>query len=91
MYALYYWPSIQGRGEFVRLTLEEAAAPYRDVAREPGRSGGVPALLHFLQARGVERPPFAPPFLIAGRLIVGQTANIRGRTPLRDQFGNHLC
>jgi glutathione S-transferase len=76
MYALYYWPSIQGRGEFVRLTLEEAAAPYRDVARETGKGGGVPALLHFLQGRGIERPPFAPPFLMAGRVIVAQAANI---------------
>jgi glutathione S-transferase len=76
LYELYYWPSIQGRGEFVRLALEEAAASYRDVARESGRGTGVAALLHFLQGRAAERPPFAPPFLRAGRLIVGQTANI---------------
>jgi glutathione S-transferase len=76
MYSLYYWPSIQGRGEFVRLALEEAAAPYRDVARESGRGAGVASLMHFLQGRAVERPPFAPPFLRAGRLVIGQTANI---------------
>jgi glutathione S-transferase len=76
LYELYYWPTIQGRGEFVRLALEEAAVSYRDVARESGRGAGVEALLHFLQGRAVERPPFAPPFLRAGRLIVGQTANI---------------
>jgi glutathione S-transferase len=76
MYELYYWPTIQGRGEFVRLALEEAAAPYRDVARESGRGAGVASLLYFLQSRSVERPPYAPPFLRAGRLIVGQTANI---------------
>lgn len=76
MYELYYWPTIQGRGEFVRLALEEAAAPYRDVTRESGRGAGVPSLVHFLQGRATERPPFAPPFLRAGRLIVGQTANI---------------
>jgi glutathione S-transferase len=76
MYALYYWPTIQGRGEFIRLSLEEAKAPYRDVARESGRGAGVPALLHFLQGRGIARPPFAPPFLQAGRLTIGQTANI---------------
>jgi glutathione S-transferase len=75
-YELFYWPSIQGRGEFVRLTLEEAAAPYRDVAREQGGGGGVPALLRLLEGRAVKRAPFAPPFLKAGRLIVGQTANI---------------
>ena len=76
IYELYYWPTIQGRGEFVRLALEEAAAAYRDVARESGRGAGVASLLHFLQGRATERPPFAPPFLRAGRLIVGQTANI---------------
>jgi glutathione S-transferase len=76
MYALYYWPTIQGRGEFVRLSLEEADAPYRDVARESGRGAGVNALLQFLQGKGVERAPFAPPFLQAGRLIIAQTANI---------------
>jgi len=76
IYELFYWPTIQGRGEFVRLALEEAAAPYRDVARESGRGAGVASLVRFLQGRAVERPPFAPPFLRAGRLIVGQTANI---------------
>jgi glutathione S-transferase len=76
MYELYYWPTTQGRGEFVRLALEEAAAPYRDVARESGPGAGVASLLYFLQGRAVERPPFAPPFLRAGRLIIGQTANI---------------
>src|SRR6202046_4480479 len=76
MYELYYWPTIEGRGEFVRLALEEAAAPYRCAARETGRGAGVASLLHFLQGRTTERPPFAPPFLRAGRLIVGQTANI---------------
>jgi glutathione S-transferase len=75
-YALYYWPTIQGRGEFVRLALEEANAPYRDVARESGRGVGLAALMHFLQGRGIDHPPFAPPFLSAGRLVVGQTANI---------------
>src|ERR1700721_4119509 len=75
-YELYYWPSIQGRGEFVRLAMEQAGARYSDVAREPGRRGGVAALLRFLDGRNVQRPPFAPPFLKAGRLVIGQTANI---------------
>lgn len=76
-YALYYWPSIQGRGEFVRLALEEAGADYVDVARQPEKpGGGMPALLELLEGGTVERPPFAPPFLEAGRLIIGQTANI---------------
>jgi glutathione S-transferase len=75
-YRLYYWPTIQGRGEFVRLVLEEAGARYRDVARETGRGAGVAGLMRFLNGRGIEHPPFAPPFLEAGKLIIGQTANI---------------
>jgi glutathione S-transferase len=76
-YELYYWPEIQGRGEFVRLSLEEAAVDYIDVARMPACRGmGVPALLRLLEAEGIERPPFAPPFLKAGRFVIGQTANI---------------
>jgi glutathione S-transferase len=75
-YELYYWPTIQGRGEFVRLVLEEAGAVYRDVARESGKSAGVAALMRFLDGRSAARAPFAPPFLKAGRLVIGQTANI---------------
>ena len=76
-YELYYWPSIQGRGEFVRLALEDAGAEYVDVARLPKRGGrGIPALMRFLESRSVEHPPFAPPFLKAGDLVIAQTANI---------------
>jgi glutathione S-transferase len=76
-YELYYWPGIQGRGEFVRLALEEAGADYVDVARLPrGAGGGVPTLMRLLEDSAVKRPPFAPPFLKAGRLLIGQTANI---------------
>jgi len=72
-YELYYWPSIQGRGEFVRLVLEEAGAPYVDVARA---KGGMEKMLALL-ARGADGVrPFAPPFLKAGKLIVFQTADI---------------
>ena len=73
-YELYYWPSIQGRGEFVRLSLEEAGADYIDVARTPRR--GVPALMRFLEGKSQGRLPFAPPFLKAGKLVIAQTANI---------------
>ena len=73
-YELYYWPSIQGRGEFVRLALEEAGADYLDAARLPKQ--GVPALMQFLGGKSQERPPFAPPFLKAGKLVIAQTANI---------------
>ncbi len=74
-YELYYWPTIQGRGEFVRLALEEAGADYVDVARRPGRRG-VPAMMKLLDGTRIKRPPFAPPFLKAGSLVIGQTANI---------------
>ena len=72
-YELYYWAGIQGRGEFVRLALEEAGADYVDVARE---AGGEDAMLRLLDNQDVEHPPFAPPYLKAGELLIGQTANI---------------
>jgi glutathione S-transferase len=75
-YRLYYWPTIQGRGEYVRLSLEEADAPYVDVARKAGKGFGVSAMMRFLNARRVQHAPFAPPFLISGRVTIGQTANI---------------
>ena len=74
-YELYYWPTIQGRGEFVRLALEEAGADYVDVARRPGKRG-VPAMMQLIDGRRIKRPPFAPPFLKAGPLVIAQTANI---------------
>jgi glutathione S-transferase len=76
-YELHYWPSIQGRGEFVRLALEAAGAPYIDVARGTEAAGqGVPAMQHWLQDRKVVHPPFAAPFLKDGEVLVGQTAAI---------------
>ena len=76
-YVLYYWPGIQGRGEFVRLALEEAGAEYVDIALVPEKEGGgATAIVRYLQDTGVKRPPFAPPFLAAGRQVLGQTANI---------------
>jgi len=71
-YQLYYWPGIQGRGEFVRLALEEAGAAYEDCAR----TGGVPALMAAMHQRDAVHPPFAPPFLFADGLLIAQTANI---------------
>ena len=72
-YQLYYWSAIQGRGEFVRLTLEEAAADYVDVAREPG---GETEMMRLMQSEEIARPAFAPPFLKADELLIGQTASI---------------
>jgi len=91
-YELYYWPGIEGRGEFVRLALEEAGAAYVDVARS-AKSGGVDALMKYLDDGKIARPPFAPPFLKAGKLLIGQTANIlfylgqRERLAPRDEAG----
>ena len=71
-YQLYYWPGIQGRGEYVRLALEEAGAAYSDVARSGNDTGAMMKMME--TAKGT--PPFAPPFLKAGKLVIGQTANI---------------
>ena len=70
-YALYYWPFIQGRGEYVRLALEDAGADYDDVAR----GDGMAAMMRMMEARK-GTPPFAPPFLKAGKLVIAHTANI---------------
>jgi glutathione S-transferase len=76
-YELYYWPGIQGRAEYVRLALEYARAEYLDVAlKSEQEGGGVAAMARFLEGEDFERPPFAPPFLKAGRQLIGQTANI---------------
>jgi glutathione S-transferase len=84
-YELYYWPGIQGRGEYVRLALEYAGADYVDIALVPEKKGGgVPALERYLEGGDIERPPYAPPFLKAGKLIIGQTANIL------EYLGRHL-
>jgi glutathione S-transferase len=69
-YELYYWPMIQGRGEYVRLALEEAGADYADVARIKGMDAMVRMMTQ------TATPPFAPPFLVAGKRVIGQTANI---------------
>jgi glutathione S-transferase len=72
-YQLFYWPEIQGRGEFVRLALEDAGAAYDDVAR--GKAG-MDKMMAMMNGGRDKRPPFAPPFLKAGKLVVAQTANI---------------
>jgi glutathione S-transferase len=72
-YQLYYWPQIQGRGEFVRLALEDAGADYDDVAR---KSGGTDKMTTMMRGGREARPPFAPPFLKAGKIVIAQVANI---------------
>ena len=72
-YELYYWPGIPGRGEFIRLALEDCGAAYIDVAR--GRNG-MAKMNALIGSGALERPPFAPPVLKAGKLLIGQTANI---------------
>jgi glutathione S-transferase len=72
-YELYYWPEIQGRGEFVRLALEQAGADYIDMARG---KGGIDELLHGLRDANTPHLPFAPPYLKHGKVIVAQTAAI---------------
>ncbi|MDQ2778296.1 MAG: glutathione S-transferase [Pseudomonadota bacterium] len=74
---LHYWPTIQGRGEFVRLALEAAGAPYVDVARgDKARGQGLDVMLGYLNDDAVVHPPFAPPFIKEGELLLGQTAAI---------------
>jgi len=76
-YQLHYWPTIQGRGEFVRLALEAAGAAYADVARGADGAGqGLRAMAHYLEDESVPRPPFACPFLVDGKRVIGQTAAI---------------
>ena len=83
-YQLHYWPTIQGRGEFVRLALEAAGADYVDMARgekkgqgkERDKEQGVRAMLQFIDSPGVQHPPFAPPFLVHGKVVVAQAAAI---------------
>src|SRR4051794_33870756 len=73
-YELYYWPEIQGRGEFVRLALEDAGADYADVARS---KAGMRRMLRLMRAAPAGAPtPFAPPFLRAGKLLIAQTGAI---------------
>lgn len=76
-YRLYYWPTIQGRGEFVRLALETAGAPYVDVERGDGSRAPVAApMAHYFADPSVARPPYACPFLVDGKRVIGQTAAI---------------
>ena len=72
-YRLYYWPEIQGRGEFIRLALEDAGADYEDVLRNPR---GFSFQEKLLKTPGLKQLPFAPPYLVAGKQVIAQTAAI---------------
>lgn len=72
-YRLWYWPEIQGRGEFVRLALEAAGINYVDCARIDGAE----AMMNDLEQRaGSGTGPFAPPYLVQGDQAIAQVANI---------------
>lgn len=98
-YKLYYWPEIQGRGEFVRLALEDAGADYLDMARLSGRGKGVVAMQRIMLGN-TATPPLAPPFLKAGKKLVAQTANILlflgpglrlvSKSPVKQQWAHQL-
>ncbi len=75
-YELFYWPGIQGRGEFVRLALEEGGAPYVDVARLPAAQGGGATAIMKAMRSGDGLEPFAPPFLRTEGAMIAQVANI---------------
>ncbi len=72
-YQLYYWPGLQGRGEFVRLALEAAGADYVDVGRQAEGRALVAAVL---RGEGADHPSFAPPVLRDGEVLLGQSAAI---------------
>jgi glutathione S-transferase len=74
MYELWYWPGIPGRGEFPRLALEAGKIPYRDMAVEAGEEG-YKALVKDMRLER-DTPPYAPPYLVAGDMVIGQSANI---------------
>lgn len=82
-YQLFYWPEIQGRGEFVRLALDQAGAAYDDVARS---KAGMDRMRTMMDGGRDKRPPFAPPFLKAGSRVIGQTANILFYLPAPEAF-----
>jgi len=74
---IYYWPSCPGRGEFLRLLLEDQSHPYVDVTRGDEKKGqGIPAMMKLLQGEGTDTPPLSPPFIKDGDKLIGQTANI---------------
>jgi glutathione S-transferase len=76
-YRLYYWPSIQGRGEFIRLLFEDAGLRYVDVGRLPrSQGGGSAAVADICDGEGGASAAFAPPVLQVGSFFLAQTTAI---------------
>ena len=76
-YILHYWPRVPGRGEFVRLVLEDLGLPYDDAARRPPEEGGgYVRLAEWMHGKGPRFPVFAPPILEDGELVIAQMPNI---------------
>lgn len=74
-YDLWYWPTIQGRGEFVRLFLAAAGIGWRDRARE----GDAQALVEDMEKRAENGfAPYAPPYLVEREtdFAIAQVAHI---------------
>lgn len=75
-FELFYWPGLQGRGEFVRLAFEATGTPYVEIAQGEPPGQGMDGLLRTMDDPLCTDPPFAPPFLRVGDELIGQTANI---------------
>lgn len=79
---LFYWPGIQGRGEFPRMLLEDAGIPYVDVCRHVGGIDRMSAIMH---GEGAPLMPFAPPFMNVDGMWISHTAAIM--TYVAEKFG----
>ena len=96
-YDLYYWPGLQGRGEYVRLVLEAAAVPYRDMVRLQGPGCGIDGMMAIMRSGHGEAFRLAPPFLIDGATLVSQAAVAaayvaeRHRLAPEDEAGRHFA
>ncbi|WP_353191555.1 glutathione S-transferase [Pandoraea pnomenusa] len=75
-FELFYWPGLQGRGEFVRLAFEATGTPYVEIVQGDGPGQGIDGLMQTMDDPGVVDPPYAPPFMRVGDELIGQTANI---------------
>ncbi|KAL8377496.1 hypothetical protein RB595_008259 [Gaeumannomyces hyphopodioides] len=70
---LIYWPGFPGRGEFVRIALEEAGIAYKDTAHQVD---GMSVMQAQLAGDDKNPPVFAVPALRHGDVLISQTPNI---------------